>query len=161
MVPITVGVASPRGSIAYDSLSRSLLASRGVYAVVGVSPDTGTVDAHRGVAVIVGVVLERTDVAWIRRLRGNGDATPIIAVCRPSVARYAVAAGASGILGLDDDRLDLERAVAACAIGGRWIPAGLERGPVVEEGIPVAEVEEADGAEIAEIVALARARASA
>lgn len=160
MVPITVGVASPRGSLAYDSLSRTLLASRGVYAVVGVATETGSVDANRGVALIVGLVLERNEAAWIRELRAGGDRTPVIAICRPAVARAAVAAGADGILDFSGDRLELERALSACATGGRWVPAELESGtgPV---GIPVTEVDETDGSELADIVAMARSRATA
>lgn len=159
MVPITVGVAAPRGSIAYDSLARTLLATRGVYAVVGVNPERGDFDANRGISVIVGMVLDRTGAGWIRELRGAGEITPVIAVCRPSAARAAVAAGAVGILYLDDDRLDLERALATCARGGRWVPAELER---AEEPVGVmGEAEEADPSEVAAIVKLARSRASA
>lgn len=159
MVPITVGVASPKGSLAYDSLSRTLLASRGVYAVVGVTSETGDIDANRGVGLVVGIVLDRADAAWIRRLRQAGDVTPVLAICRPAAGRFAVAAGADGVLGFDEDRLDLERAIAACARGGTWIPAELEESRL-EDGSLAGELE-AEAGEIAEIVALARNRASA
>ena len=84
MVPITVGVAAPRGSIAYDSLARTLLATRGVYAVVGVNPERGDFDANRGISVIVGMVLDRNGAGWIRELRSAGEITPVIALSMTS-----------------------------------------------------------------------------
>ena len=54
---------------------------------------------------------------------------------------------------------DLERALATCARGGRWVPAELER---AEEPIGVmAETIQAEPSEVAAIVKIARSRASA